>query len=90
MSPGLGKTSGTGVLTAEGRLLELAGNLRLQGMARSELTGTELVQLSALRGLSVCLGGAVGGRLPSLHRPFSFCVAHPPCAPPRGDKMGGK
>ncbi len=45
---GNSSTSGTGTLTARGRMLELAGNLRLQGMASSTLAGTELVQLSAV------------------------------------------
>lgn len=37
-----------GTLSASARLLELAGNLRLQGMERSDLTGNELVQLSGV------------------------------------------
>ncbi|OQW86643.1 MAG: filamentous hemagglutinin [Rhodoferax ferrireducens] len=40
--------SNGGVLTAQARLLELAGDLRLQGMKRSALTGSELVQLSGV------------------------------------------
>lgn len=55
-----GSTSGTGVLTAEGRLLELAGNLRLQGMARSELTGAEQVQLSGVTHRELLPSGALG------------------------------
>ena len=38
----------TGTLTAEARLLELAGNVRLTGMGSSTLTGTEQVQLNAV------------------------------------------
>lgn len=38
----------TGTFTANARLLELAGNLRLRGMASSELTGTEMVQLAGV------------------------------------------
>ena len=48
-----GAATSAGVLTANARLLELAGNLRLQGMARSELTGSELVQLSAQKSATI-------------------------------------
>jgi filamentous hemagglutinin family protein len=43
-----GSSQNTGTLTASARMLELAGNLRLQGMASSTLAGAELVQLSAV------------------------------------------
>ncbi len=38
--------SSTGVLSVDARLLELAGTLRLRGMARAELTGIEEVRLT--------------------------------------------
>ena len=38
--------SNSGVLKADARLLELTGNLRLRGMARAELSGSEEVRLS--------------------------------------------
>ncbi|MDA8257633.1 MAG: filamentous hemagglutinin, partial [Betaproteobacteria bacterium] len=38
--------SSSGVLKVDARLLELAGNMRLRGMARAELTGSEEVRLS--------------------------------------------
>ncbi|PZO12626.1 MAG: filamentous hemagglutinin [Burkholderiales bacterium] len=56
-----GTTTGAGVLSAQGRLLELAGNLRLQGMARSELTGTEQVQLSGVTRDKLLPSGALAG-----------------------------
>lgn len=40
-----GAHSGSGVLKVDARLLELAGNLRLRGMARAELSGSEAVRL---------------------------------------------
>ncbi|WP_018078827.1 filamentous haemagglutinin family protein [Thiobacillus denitrificans] len=40
-----GAYSGSGVLKVDARLLELAGNLRLRGMARAELSGSEAVRL---------------------------------------------
>jgi filamentous hemagglutinin family protein len=43
-----GSDKNVGSLTASARMLELAGNVRLQGMAASTLSGTELVQLSAV------------------------------------------
>ncbi|WP_342617531.1 filamentous haemagglutinin family protein [Rhodoferax sp. GW822-FHT02A01] len=43
-----GTSQSAGTLTANARMLELAGNLRLKGMASSTLTGTELVQLSGI------------------------------------------
>lgn len=45
-----GAAAGTGTLTANARLLELAGNVRLTGMAASTLTGTEQVQLNSVGG----------------------------------------
>ncbi|RFO95777.1 filamentous hemagglutinin [Rhodoferax lacus] len=43
-----GSTQNTGTLTARARMLELAGNLRLQGMASTTVAGSELVQLSGI------------------------------------------
>jgi len=43
-----GSTANGGTLTAQGRLVELAGNLRLQGMTSSELTGSEQVRLDGV------------------------------------------
>jgi filamentous hemagglutinin len=43
-----GSTTNNGVLRADARLLEVAGNVRLRGMARSELTGSERVQLAGV------------------------------------------
>lgn len=50
-----------GTLTAQARLLELAGNLRLQGMERSDLTGTELLQLSGVNNREVTFAGSAAG-----------------------------
>ncbi|MDM7948578.1 filamentous haemagglutinin family protein [Hydrogenophaga sp.] len=44
-----GSSLNGGTLSAQGRLVELAGNVRLQGMASTELTGTEQVQLNAVK-----------------------------------------
>lgn len=46
----VGAATGSGTLTANARLLELAGNVRLTGMAASTLTGTEQVQLNSVGG----------------------------------------
>ena len=46
----VGAAAGTGTLTADARLLELSGNVRLTGMGSSTLTGTEQVQLNAVGG----------------------------------------
>lgn len=43
-----GAYASTGTLTANARLLELAGNLRLRGMATAVLTGSESVQLAGV------------------------------------------
>ena len=43
-----GNSQNAGSLTASARMLELAGNVRLQGMSGSTLAGAELVQLSAV------------------------------------------
>lgn len=43
-----GAYASTGTLTANARMLELAGNLRLRGMATSVLTGSESVQLAGV------------------------------------------
>lgn len=51
-------TSNGGVLNANGRLVELAGNLRLQGMARTELTGTEAVRLAGVTQQNVTWTGS--------------------------------
>lgn len=40
--------AGSGTLTAQARLLELAGNLTLSGMARAELSGAEEVRLAGV------------------------------------------
>lgn len=40
--------AGSGTLTAQARLLELAGNLALSGMARAELSGAEEVRLAGV------------------------------------------
>lgn len=45
-----GAAAGAGTLTANARLLELAGNVRLTGMAASTLTGTEQIQLNSVGG----------------------------------------
>lgn len=57
---------GAGTLTASGRLVELAGNLRLQGMDRSELTGTELVQFSGITNQQVAFSNGT----PAVTGPF--------------------
>lgn len=54
---------GTHTLTADARLLELAGNLRLQGMAASTLTGTEQVRLAGVTREALLPTGALAGRL---------------------------
>jgi len=55
-----------GVLSATGRLVELAGDLRLQGMDRSELNGSEIVQLAGVTHQAV--GWANGA--PQVSGPF--------------------
>ncbi|SFW38994.1 filamentous haemagglutinin family protein [Nitrosovibrio sp. Nv17] len=44
--------AGSGTLEVEARLLELAGNLTLGGLARAELKGAEEVRLAGMRGVS--------------------------------------
>jgi filamentous hemagglutinin family protein len=52
-----GVFTSTGTFTANARLLELAGDLRLRGMALSDLSGTELVQLAGVTRGTVEAGG---------------------------------
>ncbi|MHB1145920.1 MAG: filamentous hemagglutinin family protein [Thiobacillus sp.] len=55
-------TPGSGTLTANARLLELAGNQTLTGMARAELKGDETIRLS---GVSASTADAPSGALRS-------------------------
>lgn len=50
-------TNHGGTLSATGRLLELAGNLRLQGTQRNALTGTELLQISGVTNRDIVASG---------------------------------
>lgn len=61
---------GGGTLTANARLLELAGNLRLQGMERSELTGSELVQFSGVTNQTLVPTGNTSAPFARLSGPF--------------------
>jgi filamentous hemagglutinin len=45
---GTSTATSTGALTLNGRQLELAGNMRLEGMARAELNGSESISLAGL------------------------------------------
>lgn len=54
-------TANGGTLTANARLLELTGNLRLQGMDRSELTGSERLQFSGVTNQTVTFNNNAAG-----------------------------
>jgi filamentous hemagglutinin family protein len=58
---GNGAYTSTGALQVDARLLELAGNLRLRGMANSTLTGTETVQLAGVTRVGLNASGASTG-----------------------------
>ncbi len=56
-----GSSQNAGTLTAQSRLLELAGNLRLQGMASSRMAATEQLQLSAVSRIKLDAAGTSTG-----------------------------